>query len=78
MDEQKTAVLMDSGGDLPYELCQKEGIEFLPLHIIYPEKDYQDGIDIDPQIVYDRYPDEIPTTSTPSLHEVLTKFEELK
>ena len=38
MAEEKIAILMDSGGDLPYELCQKEGIEFLPLHVIYPEK----------------------------------------
>lgn len=78
MNEQKTAVLMDSGCDLPYELCMEEGIEYLPLHIIYPEKDYRDGIDIDPMMVYDRYPDEIPTTSTPSLQEVTDCFEKLK
>ena len=57
MAEEKIAILMDSGGDLPYELCQKEGIEFLPLHVIYPEKDYLDGVDIDPMVIYRRFPD---------------------
>ena len=77
MNEQKTAILMDSGGDLPADLCEREGIKFLPLHVIYPEKDYQDGIDIDPRMVYERFPDEIPTTSTPSIQEILDIFEEL-
>ena len=77
MAEEKIAILMDSGGDLPYELCQKEGIEFLPLHVIYPEKDYLDGVDIDPMVIYRRFPDEIPSTSTPSIQEVLDCFESL-
>ena len=75
---QKTAILMDSGGDLPYDLCEREGIEFLPLHVIYPERDYYDGIDIDPMMIYNRFPGEIPSTSTPSLGEVQKKLEELK
>ena len=74
----KTAILMDSGGDLPFDLCEREGIEFLPLHVIYPENDYYDGIDIDPMMIYNRFPDEIPSTSTPSLGEVEKKLEELK
>ena len=61
---------MDSGGDLPYELCKEEGIYYLPLHVLYPEKDYLDGVDIDPEMVYRRFPDEIPKTSTPSLQEI--------
>ena len=78
MEQEKVAVLMDSGGDLPLDLCKEEGIEMLPLHVIYPEKDYQDGIDIDPKMVYDRFPGEIPSTSTPSPQEILDKFEEIK
>ena len=68
MNEQKTAILMDSGGDLPYELCRQEGIEYLPLHVIYPEGDYLDGVNIDPEMIYRRFPGEIPSTSTPSLN----------
>ncbi len=78
MNEQKTAVLMDSGGDLPYELCVEEGIYYLPLHVIYPEKDYQDGIDIDPLMIYRRFPDEIPTTSTPSPGEITEMFDRIR
>ena len=77
MSEERVAVLMDTGGDLPISMCEKEGIEILPLHVIYPEKDYADGIDIDPMMVYRRFPDEIPSTSTPSIQEVLEKFEEI-
>ena len=78
MNASKTAVLMDSGGDLSYELCKEEGIFYLPLHVIYPEKDYRDGIDIDPMMIYDRFPDEIPSTSTPSVWEVQKLFDEIR
>ena len=78
MNEQKTAIMMDSGGDIPLKICEKYGIFVLPLRVIYPEKDYQDGIDIDPQMVYDRFPDEFPSTSTPSIAEVMDKLEEIK
>ena len=77
MNEQKTAILMDSGGDLPLELCEREGIEFLPLHVIYPERDYLDGVDIDPAMIYRRFPGEIPSTSTPSPQEILDKLKGL-
>ncbi len=77
MNEERIAVLMDTGGDLPADLCAREGIEILPLHVIYPEKDYLDGLNINPMMVYDRFPDEIPSTSTPSIQEVLDKFREI-
>ena len=74
MSISDTAILMESGGDLPAEFCEREGIEFLPLHVIYPEKDYLDGVDIDPEMIYRRFPDEIPSTSTPSPQEILDKL----
>lgn len=78
MNEQKTAILVDSGCDIAPAQREKYNIEVLPLHVIYPEKDYQDGVDIDPMMIYNRFPNEIPTTSTPSVQEVIDKFEELK
>ena len=36
MNTSDTAILVDSGGDLPVELCEREGIEYLPFHVIYP------------------------------------------
>lgn len=78
MNDQKTAILIDSGCDIPARLRERYGIDVLPLRVIYPEKDYQDSIDINPTMIYQRYPDEIPTTSTPSLSEVTDKLDELK
>lgn len=78
MSTGDTAVLMESGGDLSAEFCGREGIEYLPLHVIYPEKDYLDGIDIDPAMIYRRYPGEIPSTSVPSPQEIIDKLLSIK
>lgn len=71
------AVLVDSGCDIAQECIDRYGLWLLPLHIDYPEKAYLDGVDIDPQMVYDRYPQDYPKTSTPSLQEVLDKLDEM-
>ena len=73
----KAAVLVDSGCDIAQECLDQYGLWLLPLHIDYPEKAYLDGVDIDPQMVYDRYPQDYPKTSTPSLQEVLDKLDEM-
>ena len=78
MNPQKTAILIDSGCDLPTHIREKYDIEMIPLRVIYPEKDYRDGVDIDPLMVYKRFPEEFPSTSTPSLAEVNDKFDELR
>lgn len=78
MNQQKTAILIDSGCDIPARLRERYGLEILPLRVIYPEKDYQDDVDINPTMIYQRFPDEIPTTSTPSLTEVHDKLDELR
>lgn len=75
--KEKIAVMVDSGCDIAPECIEKFGLWLLPLHIDYPEKAYLDGVDIDPQMVYDRYPEDYPKTSTPSLHEVLEKLGEI-
>ena len=78
MNKDKVAVLADSGCDISADFVEKYGIYVMPLHIIYPEKDYADGVDIDPMMVYERFPDEYPTTSTPSLAEVHDMFRRIK
>lgn len=74
---ERIAVLVDSGCDIAQECIEKYNLWLLPLHIDYPEKAYLDGVDIDPQMVYDRYPQDYPKTSTPSLQEVLDKLNEI-
>ncbi len=78
MNAQKTAVMMDSCGDLPIDIRRQYNIYTLPVHVIYPEGDYLDGIDIDPRVVYDRFPEEIPKTSTPSPQEAIDLFERIR
>ncbi|MDO5133771.1 MAG: DegV family protein [Eubacteriales bacterium] len=74
MNRDKVAVMVDSGCDIAQDCIEKYGLWLLPLHIDYAEKAYLDGVDIDPQMVYDRYPKDYPKTSTPSLQEVLDKL----
>ncbi len=78
MNKEKVAVLADSGGDIAPDFVERYGIYVLPLHIMYPEKDYLDGVDIDPMMVYERFPEEYPSTSTPSLAEVQDMFQRIK
>ena len=78
MSDRKTVVLADSGCDVPKKFREELDIRILPLRVIYPEKDYMDGIDIDPMMVYRRFPDEFPSTSTPSYQEVMDALEALR
>lgn len=78
MNKQKVAILADSGCDVPQELRRKYDIRILPLRVMYPEKDYEDGVDIDPAMVYQRFPDEFPNTSTPSMSEVQDILDQIK
>lgn len=74
----KIAILIDSGCDVSDELVQKYGMKVMPLHVIYPEKDYTDGVDITPETIYQRFPKDIPTTSTPSPQDVQNMVEEIR
>ena len=51
MNEKKVAVLIDSGCDVPADFRQKYDIWMLPLRVMYPEKDYDDEVNIDPLMV---------------------------
>lgn len=76
--EEKTIILADSCTDVPAEVAHQLGIRIIPVHIIYPERDYRDGIDLDSGMIYKRFPNEIPTTSTPSLQEIMDVFENIQ
>ncbi|HQA07073.1 MAG TPA: DegV family protein [Syntrophomonadaceae bacterium] len=75
---ERIALLTDSACDLPKELIERFRIKVLPLSVIYPEKTYHDRINIQPQEVYERMPDEIPTTSMPTPQEVSNLLEEIR
>lgn len=75
---EKIALITDSSCDLPVEIIKEHSIFTLPLRVIYPDKEYSDGIDITPQEVYDRMPNEIPKTSMASPSDCATLLESLK
>lgn len=76
--KEKIALLADSACDLPRDIIEKLAINILPLKIIYPEREYSDRVDIEPDDVYNRMPGEIPTTSMPCLEEIKTLIEDIK
>lgn len=76
--KEKIALIVDSMCDLPHEIIQRFAIKVLPAKIIYPGEEYADGVDIMPDEVYRRMPDEIPTTAMPSLHEISETFEQIR
>ena len=78
MNKSKTAILMDSGCDLPNELIERYGIKVLRLKVMYGDKMYSDGVDLDPLEVYRRFPDEIPKTSTPNMQVVTDIIDEIR
>ena len=77
MAEEKTAVIVDSCGDIPAYLASELDIRVVPVHIIYPEAEYNDGFQISPMI-YERFPKEIPTTATPSPADIADLYETLQ
>ena len=64
----KVAIVTDSTAYIPPELIKGHRIEVVPLHLIWGDKTYLDGVDITPNEFYERLATakELPTTSQPS------------
>ncbi|MBK5211744.1 MAG: DegV family protein [Coriobacteriia bacterium] len=78
MSEEKIAILTDSGTDVPQEYRDKYNMYVSPLMLIYKDGQYRDGVDIQPEDVYARFPDDIPSTSLPSPVDVQEIFKKIK
>lgn len=78
MNIQKTAILVDSGTDIPQEYIDKYSIYVVPLMVVYSNKAFRDGIDITPQQVYNRLKFEIPRTSMPNIGAIREKLAEIQ
>ncbi len=78
LNKEKVAILVDSGCDIPKEFMDNYDIKSLGLKVIYGMEIYTDGLDIDPMMIYERFPAEIPTTSTPNAADVLDIAEKIK
>lgn len=47
-------VLTDSACDMPIQALEKYKVELMPLYVVEGEKTYRDGIDITPEVLYEK------------------------
>ena len=78
MNQQKIAIVVDSGCDVPEEWRKRYGMYLLPLRILYEQGEYLDGVEISSEEVYQRLPQEIPKTSLPSGGQVTDCLDQIK
>lgn len=78
MSKQNTAILTDSGTDVPVEFARTHNIFTLPLSIQFSDGLYLDGVTITPEEVYRRLPHEIPKTSLPSSEGILHTLQQIR
>ncbi|AFQ44470.1 DegV family protein [Desulfosporosinus meridiei] len=76
--DPKIAIVTDSTSDLNNDMTEELGIEILPLHVVYKDREYLDGLNISPNEVYDNMDVEVPTTSLPSPAEISNLFSRLR
>ena len=78
MLQEKIAVLVDTGTDVPAHLIEEYGFYTMPLKIIFSDGEFRDGIDLKASELYERLPQEIPTTSLPDGQSILATLAEIK
>ncbi|WP_434512888.1 DegV family protein [Desulfitobacterium sp. AusDCA] len=73
---KKVILSADSTCDLDDILKERYEVNCCPLHIILGDKQYQDGVDITPDNIYDTYQKQhiLPKTSAPNLLEYMNYF----
>ena len=77
--ENKIAILVDSGTDVPESFVKENNIYVLPLIVGYADVEYRDKIDITPQEIYMRMESgEIPKTSLPNLEDISNTFRQIE
>lgn len=69
MQDEKIAILVDSGSDIPKEMRERYQIYQVPLSLIFSDATYRDD-EIEPQKLYAMMEENIPTTSLPTGKEI--------
>ncbi len=78
MNNEKIAILVDSGTDVPKDYIQRYGIYVAPLKIIFSDCEYTDGVDVTPELLYKRFESEIPKTSLPTGEDITALLDQIK
>ena len=79
MNEQRIAIVTDSGTDTPADFAAAHDIRVIPLRINYSDgSTYENGVDITAQEVVERFAEEIPTTSLPSPMKIRDTLEQAR
>jgi len=75
---EKVLIASDSTSDLSAELLEKYGVKILPMGVTVGNKNYTDGIDIDPDMIYDNYSKtgQLPKTSAINIAAFADFYEE--
>lgn len=76
--DSKVIIASDSTSDLSRELIERYGIHIVPLSVHLGDRQYTDGVDIDPDVIYAHYEakGELPKTSAPSIADFESFFRE--
>ncbi len=78
MNNNRIALICDSGCDVPEDFVKEHDIRILPLTLNYSDGSYQSGINITTDEVVRRLAQEIPTTSLPSPQTIENVFEKAR
>ena len=72
-------IVTDSVSDMPPEMAQELEIPVVPLSVVFGEESYKEGIDISPDVFYERLArvKELPTTSSPSVGDFLDTYRDV-
>lgn len=74
---ERIALITDSASDISTDFARNNNITILPLKIIFSDREYDDGVDITPKMLYEALPHEIPKTSLPSVDRFTSVLENI-
>ena len=78
MQEKKVLITRDSTSDLPADIVEALNIKTIPLVINLDSKSYKDGVDIDPDFIYDYHSKHgvLPKTSAANVADMIDFFKQ--
>ena len=76
---KKVIITADSAADIPEDIAEQYNIRVSPLHVLYDEEDFTDGVNITPEYIIKRYDqnDQLPSTSAVTPEEYRVFFENI-